>query len=121
MTETTTVHRPGGELFGARRRAVIAAAAAALAVVAPHGAAAATPKQSVVAEAKGRAVAVYRTPTAKKPYLTLRSPNADGATLTFLVKQRRPGWELVYLPTRPNGSTGWVRTRRSTCRSTRTA
>jgi lipoprotein-anchoring transpeptidase ErfK/SrfK len=120
MSETTTAQRPGGELLGGRRRALPAlvlgfataaglAAAAALAVVAPQAAASATPKQSVVAAAKGRSVSVYRSPTARKPFLTLRSPNADGATLTFLVKQRRPGWERVYLPTRPNGSTGWVR------------
>jgi hypothetical protein len=27
----------------------------------------------------------------------------------FLVKQRREGWAHVYLPTRPNLSTGWIR------------
>jgi lipoprotein-anchoring transpeptidase ErfK/SrfK len=106
MSETTTVQRPGGDLFRGRGRALFAAAA--LAVVAPHSVAAATPKQSVVAEAKGRSVAVFRSPSARKPFLILKSPNGDGAPLTFLVKQRRPGWELVYLPTRPNGSTGWV-------------
>ena len=29
--------------------------------------------------------------------------------LVFLVKQRRPGWLQVYLPVRPNLSSGWVR------------
>jgi lipoprotein-anchoring transpeptidase ErfK/SrfK len=27
----------------------------------------------------------------------------------FLVKSRRPGWEQIYLPLRPNDRTGWVR------------
>lgn len=108
MSETTRVQRPGGDLFGGHRRALLATAAA-LTVVAPQAAAAATPKQSVVAEANGRSVAVYRSPSARKPFLTLRNPNSDGAPLTFLVKQRLPDWEHVYLPTRPNGSTGWVR------------
>ena len=30
------------------------------------------------------------------------------------MKQRRRGWEKVYLPVRPNGSTGWVRHRQVT-------
>jgi lipoprotein-anchoring transpeptidase ErfK/SrfK len=116
MNETNAIQRRGGDLFGGHRRAVLlgtavlaSAVLAALAVLAPPAVAAATPKQSVVAEAKGPSVAVYRSPTARKPFLTLRSPNADGALLTFLVKERRAGWEHVYLPTRPNGSTGWIR------------
>jgi hypothetical protein len=44
----------------------------------------------------------------------LRSPNADGAPLVFLVKGRRYGWELVYLPSRPNGSVAWIRDREVT-------
>jgi lipoprotein-anchoring transpeptidase ErfK/SrfK len=38
--------------------------------------------------------------------------------LTFLVKERRRGWERVYLPVRPNGSTGWVRDRQVELAST---
>jgi lipoprotein-anchoring transpeptidase ErfK/SrfK len=34
-----------------------------------------------------------------------------GIPLTFLVKQRRESRLRVYLPTRPNRSTGWLRTR----------
>jgi lipoprotein-anchoring transpeptidase ErfK/SrfK len=41
--------------------------------------------------------------------VTFANPTADGVPVTFLVKERRPGWERVYLPMRPNGSTGWVR------------
>ena len=41
--------------------------------------------------------------------MTLYSPNAEGAPLTFLVKKRVGGWDQVYLPVRPNESTGWIR------------
>lgn len=42
---------------------------------------------------------------------TLANPQPSGAPLTFLVKARSGfGWAEVYLPVRPNGSTGWVRT-----------
>src|SRR5579864_1062854 len=64
---------------------------------------------SVVAEAAGRSVAIYHSPYSKKPFLHLSSPTADGVPLVFLVKSRWPGWERVYLPRRPNGSTGWVK------------
>ena len=64
---------------------------------------------SVVAQAIGKRVAVYKSPTAKHIYVTLPSPNADGGPLVFLVKSRIAGWEQVYLPQRPNGSTGWVK------------
>jgi lipoprotein-anchoring transpeptidase ErfK/SrfK len=37
------------------------------------------------------------------------SPIADGSPLVFLVVSRRLGWDLVRLPVRPNGSTGWIR------------
>jgi lipoprotein-anchoring transpeptidase ErfK/SrfK len=40
---------------------------------------------------------------------TLASPNSFGFPLTLLVKRVGSGWLDVYLPTRPNGSTGWVR------------
>jgi len=89
-------------------RAVLAVAAlATVAGFAPRPAAASA-RQAIVAEARVPAVSVFRTPHARKPFLTLRNPNAHGARLVFLVKARRPGWELVYLPKRPNGSTGWV-------------
>lgn len=40
---------------------------------------------------------------------SLDHPQPSGAPLTFLLKDERPGWLEVYLPVRPNGSTGWVR------------
>ncbi|HZQ04690.1 MAG TPA: L,D-transpeptidase [Gaiellaceae bacterium] len=65
---------------------------------------------SVVAEAAGDAVAVYHSPYSKKPFLHIASPTGDGLPAVFLVKSRRiAGWEQVYLPRRPNGSTGWVK------------
>jgi len=65
--------------------------------------------ESIVAQATGKSVAVYRSPGASKPFLTLSNPNSDGVRLVFLVKQRVAGWEQVRLPIRPNGRTGWVR------------
>src|SRR3954451_9045230 len=88
---------------------------AALAVLAASAAgaggagAAASPPPSVVASACGPVVSVYRSPGARRPFLRLRSPNAEGSPLVFLVAARRPGWERVRLPVRPNGSQGWIR------------
>jgi lipoprotein-anchoring transpeptidase ErfK/SrfK len=42
--------------------------------------------------------------------LVLTNPTAAHASLTLLVKQRGAGWVQTYLPGRPNGSLGWVRT-----------
>ncbi len=38
----------------------------------------------------------------------LANPLPSGAPLTFLIRARLPGWVQVQLPTRPNGSVGWV-------------
>lgn len=41
---------------------------------------------------------------------SLANPQPSGAPLTFLVKSQPGGtWVEVYLPIRPNGSSGWVR------------
>ncbi len=40
---------------------------------------------------------------------TLGNPLPSGAPLSFLLAHRSGEWLQVYLPTRPNGSTGWVR------------
>jgi len=65
--------------------------------------------ESIVATALRHSVAVYHSMHAKAPYLHLSNPTASGAPLVFLVKHREGGWEQVYLPVRPNDSTGWVR------------
>jgi len=71
---------------------------------------AAAPADSIVASARAASVGVYRRPGGGgEPYLTLDSPNLDGARLVFLVKRLQGTWAQVYLPSRPNGSTGWVR------------
>ena len=67
--------------------------------------------ESVVAIAQSPTTAVYHAPTDTSPYTKLSSPNLDGAPQAFLVKQIVGKWAHVYLPIRPNGSTGWVRTK----------
>jgi lipoprotein-anchoring transpeptidase ErfK/SrfK len=106
----TCLFSVGGGLFGGRCRLgglaaaiVVCGAAAAGAQAAPRAV------TSVIAEANGPAVAVYRKPGGRRPFLTFRNPNRHGARLVFLVKDRRPGWEHVYLPIRPDGATGWIR------------
>ena len=67
------------------------------------------PRSVLVAYARVRAVEVFNGPAATRPRMTLASPTSDGATLSFLVRSTRPGWLHVFLPTRPNGSSGWIR------------
>jgi lipoprotein-anchoring transpeptidase ErfK/SrfK len=66
-------------------------------------------EESVVAATKGRWLAVYKLPRAKKPVTRLRNPTPVGAPRVLLVHSWRRSWVHVYLPLRPNGSTGWVR------------
>jgi lipoprotein-anchoring transpeptidase ErfK/SrfK len=84
-------------------------AVAALAVASPAWSSGRAPQLGIVAQATGKAVYVYRSPGARQRFLTLYSPTAAGAPLVFLVKRRVPGWDEVYLPVRPNDSTGWIR------------
>jgi lipoprotein-anchoring transpeptidase ErfK/SrfK len=95
------------------RGIVIAVAAALVAAAAAHATAGAarTNATSLVAQARRAQIAVYRSPQAVTPFRRFSNPNADGASLVFLVKERGDGWEKVYLPIRPNGATGWVRDR----------
>ncbi|MGI8699015.1 MAG: L,D-transpeptidase family protein [Mycobacteriales bacterium] len=60
------------------------------------------------AEATGATVAVHAAPDGPVRR-TLNNPLPSGAPLTFLLARRSGEWLQVYLPTRPNGSTGWVR------------
>lgn len=80
------------------------------AAAAPRPAAGPAPPQlSLVARANRAQVAVYDGPgTNQPPRFGLNNPNNLGAPLVFLVKTAQPGWLQVYLPQRPNGSTGWV-------------
>jgi lipoprotein-anchoring transpeptidase ErfK/SrfK len=67
------------------------------------------PRSVLVAYARVPKVQVFGGPIARTPRMTLASPTADGATLSFLVRGVRPNWLHVSLPTRPNGSSGWIR------------
>jgi lipoprotein-anchoring transpeptidase ErfK/SrfK len=75
--------------------------------------------QAHVAQAIVPELAVYDSPTATEPSRRLEnpwvvSPDYPDQTVpqVFLVKeQRSDGWARVLLPIRPNGSSGWVRTR----------
>ena len=100
-----------GRLLGGGRwgRVVIAACIAAVTTAGPALAAKPAASPAIVAEAAVKSVAIYRSPSAKTPFMRLANPNADGGQLVFLVKHRAPGWEQVLLARRPNGTTGWVK------------
>jgi lipoprotein-anchoring transpeptidase ErfK/SrfK len=69
------------------------------------------PNWSAVATPRGKSIGVYEQPSAKRhPFLRFSNRNSDGAVQTFLVAGRRGPWLQIYLPVRPNGSKGWVRT-----------
>ncbi len=63
---------------------------------------------SVVAQASNPQTTVYDSPGGAAVE-TLDNPIKSGAPLVFLVVQQQPDWLQVMLPTRPNGSTGWIR------------
>lgn len=67
--------------------------------------------RSAVAHVRSRSVRVYASPRAKRPMLVLNRRDPRGTQRTFLVRAERRKWIRVYLPTRPNGSLGWVRRR----------
>jgi lipoprotein-anchoring transpeptidase ErfK/SrfK len=64
---------------------------------------------SAVAWARAEPVAVYRSPHAREAERRFAAHDQYGITQVFLVKRAVPGWLEVYLPVRPNGATGWVR------------
>lgn len=66
---------------------------------------------SEVAHVRVRRIAVYRSPGAKQPALVLRRRDGNGTQRAFLVGKTKGDWVRVYLPTRPNGSEGWVKRR----------
>ena len=61
-----------------------------------------------VATATVPSLPVYATPRALAAEQAITNPNPLGAPLTLLVNQVAGGWLQVYLPERPNESTGWV-------------
>nr|WP_269329527.1 L,D-transpeptidase [Kineosporia babensis] len=61
----------------------------------------------MVATATGAEVSVFKKPGGKNGK-SLASPIESGGPLTFLVTDEQDEWLKVHLPTRPNGSTGWI-------------
>jgi lipoprotein-anchoring transpeptidase ErfK/SrfK len=103
--------RKGGGVLELRRPALVLVMLLFYAAASPATAPATGPAGlSVVAQARGLTVAAFRSPGSRHPFRSFRNPTADGSPLVFLVMRRVPGWEQVRLPTRPNGSVGWVRT-----------
>ena len=72
---------------------------------------------SFVAQARVLVVGIFDAPDATEPSMSLPNPwfvNDDETKpvkQVFLVKQQVDDWYEVYLPVRPNGTTGWVRAR----------
>jgi lipoprotein-anchoring transpeptidase ErfK/SrfK len=66
---------------------------------------------SIVATARADTVLVRRSPSnaAHARRVAARRTGTRDLPLVFLVKSRRPGWLEVYLPVRPNLSSGWIR------------
>jgi lipoprotein-anchoring transpeptidase ErfK/SrfK len=64
-----------------------------------------------VAHVRVRRLAVYRSPHAKRAELVLRRRDENGTQRAFLVRETKGDWVRVFLPTRPNGSQGWVKRR----------
>ena len=96
---------------GAFSAACLAGAIIALAGAGAAEAASGAAATSVVAQALGSSVTVHRLPKAGHILVVLANPGRFGEQRVFLVKSRRPGWEQIYLPLRPNGRTGWVEDR----------
>jgi lipoprotein-anchoring transpeptidase ErfK/SrfK len=68
--------------------------------------------KNIVATVTGSKIQVYSAPRSDQKLTILDSPNLDGARVVFLVKSRRGPWLHVYLPERPNGSTGWIKAKK---------
>jgi lipoprotein-anchoring transpeptidase ErfK/SrfK len=66
---------------------------------------------SVVAEAIGTRIRIFRHRGDRQPWISLRNPGPFDTRRVFLVRARRNGWIRALLPLEPNGSEGWVRER----------
>jgi lipoprotein-anchoring transpeptidase ErfK/SrfK len=66
---------------------------------------------SEVARAVNRHLAVYGRPGAKRATVLLQNPDRLGVPRVLLVHSQRKHWIRLYMPTRPDGRTGWVRRR----------
>jgi lipoprotein-anchoring transpeptidase ErfK/SrfK len=106
----------GGSTFGSESGSSSSSSNAGTSDLGPHQAASASaPKyKSIVATVKSSKIQVYSEPRSDKKQELLDSPNLDGAKVVFLVKKIKGQWLHVYLPTRPNGSTGWIKKKKVT-------
>ena len=68
----------------------------------------AVPRVAFVAYARVPRVSVYGSEASSRVRQTLSNPTYDGTLLSFLVRSIHRRRALVYLPTRPNGSSGWI-------------
>ena len=97
-----------------RRAAAVAAGCAALLAASSAGAhtqpgVGPSIRQTVfVAYARVAHVSVYGSESSSRVRQRLASPTDDGTQLAFLVRSLHRRRALVYLPIRPNGSSGWV-------------
>src|ERR1700730_1317307 len=64
---------------------------------------------SVVANVEGRQALVYHAPKGQDPWRRYSNPTPQRTPLVFLVRARLGSWLRVMLPSRPNGSEGWIR------------
>jgi L,D-transpeptidase catalytic domain len=64
---------------------------------------------SAVATPRRRVIRIYGAPRAKRALFQLRNPSQRGVPRVFLVRSAHRGWLRVFLPGRPNGSSGWIR------------
>jgi lipoprotein-anchoring transpeptidase ErfK/SrfK len=68
------------------------------------------PGTSVIAESTVPVLPIYSHRGGNRPVLGLKTPNESGSPIALLVKRYASDWLEVYLPVRPNGSTGWIHT-----------
>jgi lipoprotein-anchoring transpeptidase ErfK/SrfK len=70
------------------------------------------PYERLVANAVSPRIPAFRHPGAGQPLHVFRNPDEYRARHIFLVQRIGPdGWLKVFLPVRPNGTTGWIRDR----------
>ncbi len=82
---------------------------------APTTAATLPPGVSLTAQVSAPLAGVFDDPSSPQPAMVFGSswhlnddPSAPSVPEVFLVQEQRPGWVRVLLPTRPNGSSGWL-------------
>lgn len=63
----------------------------------------------LVAHVRAAKIGIYTAPSAARPVRFLSNPNELGTPREMLVKTAQANWLQVYLPARPNGSTGWIK------------